>query len=79
MIATAIALYMQENGIKQSFLSEKTGLTKHCISFALKGKRKLNVEEYEMICDALGVSCDYFYIKSRELVNDKSIMKEKIK
>ncbi len=64
MIATAIANYLKENGIKQSYLCEKTGLTKHCISFALNNKRKLSVDEYVKICIALNVPYDFFFSKS---------------
>ena len=64
MVANAIATYLKENGIKQTFLSEKTGLTKHCISFALNGKRKLSIDEYEKICIALNVPYDFFFTKS---------------
>ena len=48
MICKAIADYIRQQGIKQSALSQKTGLTPHCIGSALKGKRKLSIEEYEM-------------------------------
>lgn len=61
MIAKSIAEYMKENGIKQCFLCEKTGMTKHSISYALSGKRKLSIEEYGKICAALHVSYDFFF------------------
>lgn len=61
MIAEEIAEYVKERGIKQSFLCERTGLSKHCISQALNGKRKLSVDEYASICTALDVSFDFFY------------------
>ena len=61
MIATAIAKHVKENGIKQTFLCKQTGLTKHCISTALNGKRKLSVDEYEKICTALNVPYEYFF------------------
>jgi transcriptional regulator with XRE-family HTH domain len=61
MIAGAIAKYIDESGIKQVFLSEKTGLTKHCISMALKGQRKLSIDEYEKICIVLNVPYEYFF------------------
>ncbi len=61
MIAGAIAKYIEERGIKQVFLCEKTGLTKHCISMSLKGQRKLSIDEYEKICSALNIPYDYFF------------------
>ena len=66
MIAKAIATYMKDHGIKQAYISDKTGLTKHSISCILNGKRKLSVEEYEVICRVLHVSYDFFFEMSRE-------------
>ena len=64
MISAAIAEHMKENGIKQTFICEKTGLSKHSVSFALKGKRKLSIDEYEKICSALNVPYDFFFKQS---------------
>ncbi len=61
MVADAIAKYMTEKGIKQVFLCEKCGLSKHSVSLILKNKRKVDVEEYRKICDALEVPYDYFF------------------
>ena len=61
MIAEAIAGYMKEKGIPQTDLCEKTGLTKQCISSALKGKRRLRIDEYEKICMALDVPYEFFF------------------
>jgi transcriptional regulator with XRE-family HTH domain len=61
MIAAAIAKYIEENGIKQVYLCEKTGLTKQCISKSIKGRRRLSIDEYEKICSALNVPYDYFF------------------
>ena len=66
MIADAIAKYIKENGIKQSFLCKQTGLTRHCVSQSLNGKRRLSIEEYEKICSALEVSCEYFFGITRQ-------------
>ncbi len=66
MIAKAIREYMKENGIKQSFICDKTGMTRHSISSALKGERKLSIEEYARICKALNVPYNYFFEKSKQ-------------
>ena len=66
MIAKAIATYVKDHGIKQAYISNKTGLSKHAVSCALNGKRKLSVEEYEVICRALNVSYDFFFETSRK-------------
>jgi len=64
MIVESIAKYIAKNGIRQVFLCEKTGLTKHCVSMSLKGQRKLSLDEYEKICQALNVPCEYFFNQS---------------
>jgi hypothetical protein len=61
MVVDSIVKYMQARGIKQSFVCEKTGLSKQCISQSLGGKRKLALEEYMKICDALCVPYGYFF------------------
>lgn len=60
MFATKIKDYLDEKGITQSFVSEKTGIKPPILSATLKGKRKLLAVEYIKICNALGVSADYF-------------------
>ena len=45
--------YIQNNGIKQSFLVEKTGLSKDIVSAIINKKRKMSADEYELFCKAL--------------------------
>lgn len=52
--------YLDENGIKYSFLSEKIGIPMNVLSPLLNEKRKMGVEEYFLICDALGLPIDTF-------------------
>lgn len=66
MIANAIAKYLKENGLKQSDLCSKTGLSKACIQRSLYGKRPLSIDEYEKICVALHVPYEYFFEKRHE-------------
>ncbi len=60
MVATNIKLYLENNGIKQSFLSEKTGIPITTLNATLNGNRKIQIEEYFSICDALNVRLDFF-------------------
>lgn len=55
-----IADYLNKNGIKQLYICEKTGMTPQALSSVLKCERKLDVEEYIAICDALNLKYDYF-------------------
>lgn len=68
-ISNAIDIYITDNGIKQNFLSNKTGLSCDAISNVLKGRRKLEVDEYAKICEALNVSFDFFYDLRKEIEN----------
>ena len=55
-----IKAYLDERGISQVFLSEKSGIPAAKLSLALNGKRKLTFDEYEAICYVLGVGVDTF-------------------
>lgn len=60
MIGLRVKNYLDKNGIKYSFLSEKIGMPMNVLSPTLNGKRKMSVEEYFMICEALGVPVSTF-------------------
>jgi len=55
MVGQRIKKYLIENGIKQSFLTEKTGIPNPILSVMLSGSRKIEVTEYYKICMALKV------------------------
>lgn len=59
----AIGLYLENNGITQTYLSERSGMTTNALNLSLKGKRKLTADEYIKICDALKVPYDLFVKK----------------
>lgn len=44
---------LEERGIKQSYLCEKTGLSADSVSRILKGVRKISAEEFLIICEVL--------------------------
>ena len=60
MVGARIKEYLNENGIKQTFLAEKTGLTNSVISDICIHDRKIDVLEYYKICKALNLPLDYF-------------------
>ena len=60
MVGQRIKAYLEENGIKQSFLSEKTGIPGPVLSLMLSGQRKIAVTEYYEICQALKIDMNYF-------------------
>ena len=55
-----IKKYLIENGIKQSYLSEKTGIPSPILNMILNDNRKIEANEYMRICDALGVPLEQF-------------------
>lgn len=60
MFGLKIKDYMDSNGIKYSHIAEKTGMKINIFSAMLNNKRKITVEEYFAICDALQVDGNYF-------------------
>lgn len=55
-----LSKYIDNNGIKQKFISEKTGIPENVLSTILNGKRKLDVEEFVDIVLALNLDANYF-------------------
>ena len=61
MIGLRIGQYLKENGIKQAYLVEKTGIPAYAISDICTGDRKsIDVLAYYKICKALGVDLRTF-------------------
>lgn len=60
MTGLKIKKYLDDNGIKYSFLSEQIGMPMNVLSPLLNGKRKMTVEEYFAICRALNVDVGRF-------------------
>ena len=55
-----IGQYLTDNGIKQTFITENTGLPAVVVSAMVNGKRKIRVDEYYKICKALNVPLETF-------------------
>lgn len=60
MCGLKIKEFLDSNGIKYSFVSEKTGIPMNILSPMLNGKRKMSAEEFISICSVLNVSMEYF-------------------
>lgn len=60
MIGAKIRDYLKENGIKQKYLAEKTGIGSNKISDICIHDRKIECVEYYKICKALGLPLEYF-------------------
>lgn len=59
-VGEKIRAYIEEAGITQKWLSEKTDIPTSKLNLALNGKRRMTFEEYSTICWALNVSADRF-------------------
>ncbi len=60
MKGSDIKKYLMENGIKQSYVSEKSGIPASILNMMLNDNRKIEANEYMRICDAIGVPLEQF-------------------
>ncbi len=60
MLNRRIKKFMEERGVKQSFLKEQLGMTASTVNALLNGNRGISAEEYFKICDALKVPLEFF-------------------
>lgn len=59
-VAQKIGLFLCHAGISQAYISQKTGISETQLELTLEGKRRFTFEEYETICEALGVGVETF-------------------
>lgn len=60
MLGKRIKAYLDDKGIKYTYVSEKTGLPMNVLSPLLNGKREVKATEYFSICIALNLPLEYF-------------------
>lgn len=65
MKGSDIKVYLVKNGIKQSYVSEKTGIPAPILNAILNNNRKIEANEYMRICDAIGVPLEQFHPKTK--------------
>ena len=61
--------YINSNGIKQKYLSEKTGIAENVVSMILNGKRKMDADEFVEMVIALNLDANYFINKPKTSEN----------
>ena len=59
-VGQKIKSYLENNGITQTFVANKTGIQVQKLNHSLNGNRRLDFGEYELICGALSVGTDKF-------------------
>lgn len=52
--------YVNEKGIKQIYIAQKTGLSPDTISKLLNGSRRMLADEFLSICNALNIDPNIF-------------------
>lgn len=60
MRGSDIKSYLDEMGIKQTYLAEKSGIPQPIINAILNDNRRIEVNEYIDICSALKLPLSYF-------------------
>lgn len=60
MYGEKIKTYLDDNGIKYTFVATEAGIPLNTLSAMLNCKRKITVEEYFKICFVLNVDANYF-------------------
>ena len=55
-----IKVYLVKNGLKQSHIAKKAGIPEPIFCMMLNDKRRIEVNEYMRICDAIGVPLEQF-------------------
>ena len=55
-----IKVYLVENGLKQAHIAKKAGIPEPIFCMMLNDKRRIEVNEYMRICDAIGVPLEQF-------------------
>ena len=62
-VAQRIKAYIEANGLKQTFVAEKSGIDTAILNQILNGKIRLTVDRFELICNALQVKPEFFLNK----------------
>lgn len=59
-VGQKIKKYINDNGVTQTHISSRTGISLPKLNLALNGSRRMTFEEYELICGVLNVNTDRF-------------------
>lgn len=59
-VGEKIADHLQSNGISQAHVARVTGMSLSKINLLLHGRRRITIDDYICICDALHVPVDVF-------------------
>lgn len=70
MVYDSISAAVSDSGLKQKFIAERMGLSEPTFSALLAGKRKIDVDEFFILCQILNKTPDelYHYSPTKEAV-----------
>lgn len=60
-VCEKLRLYINQNGLKQKVIAEKSNLTENQMSQILNGKRSISADEFEIICNAMNANPNDIY------------------
>lgn len=64
--------YIKDNGIKQTFIAEKTGIPENTLSMILTGKTKLDADRLEIILLALDLDANLIIVPIKQTTTEIS-------
>lgn len=78
MKGSDIKAYLVTNGLKQECIAEKAGIPGSIFCMMMNDKRKIEVNEYMKICDAIGVPLDQFRCRLPENSKPATYVTERV-
>lgn len=64
-VGLKIKEYMEKKGINQSEIADMAGIPRPKLNKMLNGEQKISLDDYELICGALGVGVEEFLSPKR--------------
>lgn len=64
-VGLKIKEYMEKKGINQSEIADMVGIPRPKLNKMLNGEQKISLDDYELICGALGVGVEEFLSPKR--------------
>lgn len=64
-VGLKIKEYMEGKGINQSEIADMVGIPRPKLNKMLNGEQKISLDDYELICGALGVGVEEFLSPKR--------------
>lgn len=63
-VAESMKQYIDDAGLKQKVIAQRANMREDTVSIMLNNKRKMTIDEYVVLCRAIGVSPTKFISES---------------